>query len=126
MSIISSLQQSLSTAVETLYGQQIELSKLQLQKTPAEFEGQWTLVTFPLLKISRKSPEATAEELGAYLLEHSPLVTGIQVVKGFLNLTIAPSAWLEEFNSIRLDEDFGHQRACLSQHQQATTPRACA
>ena len=111
MSIISSLQQSLSTAVETLYGQQVELSKLQLQKTRAEFEGQWTLVTFPLLKISRKSPEATAEELGAYLLEHSPLVTGIQVVKGFLNLTIAPSAWLEEFNSIRLDEDFGHQRA---------------
>ena len=111
MSIISSLQQSLSTAVETLYGQQVELSKLQLQKTRAEFEGQWTLVTFPLLKISRKSPEATAEELGAYLLEHSSLVTGIQVVKGFLNLTIAPSAWLEEFNSIRLDEDFGHQRA---------------
>lgn len=110
MSIISSLQQSLSTAVEKLYGQQVELSKLQLQKTRAEFEGQWTLVTFPLLKISRKSPEATAEELGAYLLEHSPLVTGIQVVKGFLNLTIAPSAWLEEFNSIRLDEDFGHQR----------------
>ena len=111
MSIISSLQQSLSTAVETLYGQHVELSKLQLQKTRAEFEGQWTLVTFPLLKISRKSPEATAEELGAYLLEHSPLVTGIQVVKGFLNLTIAPSAWLEEFNSIRLDEDFGHQQA---------------
>ena len=79
-------------AVEALYGQQVSATQLQLQRTRSEFEGQWTLVTFPLLKISRKSPEVTAQELGSYLLEHSPLVSSVQVVKGFLNLTIAPLA----------------------------------
>ncbi len=98
-------------AVEALYGQQVSATQLQLQRTRSEFEGQWTLVTFPLLKISRKSPEVTAQELGSYLLEHSPLVSSVQVVKGFLNLTIAPSAWLEELNSIRREEHYGHVQA---------------
>lgn len=98
-------------AVEALYGQQVSATQLQLQRTRSEFEGQWTLVTFPLLKISRKSPEATAQELGSYLLEHSPLVSSVQVVKGFLNLTIAPSTWLEELNSIRHEEHYGHVQA---------------
>ena len=111
MSIIQSLQQSAMEAVEALYGQQVSATQLQLQRTRSEFEGQWTLVTFPLLKISRKSPEATAQELGSYLLEHSPLVSSVQVVKGFLNLTIAPSAWLEELNSIRHEEHYGHVQA---------------
>lgn len=111
MSIIQSLQQSVMEAVEALYGQQVSATQLQLQRTRSEFEGQWTLVTFPLLKISRKSPEATAQELGSYLLEHSPLVSSVQVVKGFLNLTIAPSAWLEELNSIRHEEHYGHVQA---------------
>ena len=111
MSIIQSLQQSVMEAVEALYGQQVSATQLQLQRTRSEFEGQWTLVTFPLLKISRKSPEATAQELGSYLLEHSPLVSSVQVVKGFLNLTIAPSAWLGELNSIRHEEHYGHVQA---------------
>ena len=98
-------------AVEALYGQQVSATQLQLQRTRSEFEGQWTLVTFPLLKISRKSPEVTAQELGSYLLEHSPLVSSVQVVKGFLNLTIAPSAWLGELNSIRHEEHYGHVQA---------------
>ena len=98
-------------AVEALYGQQVSATQLQLQRTRSEFEGQWTLVTFPLLKISRKSPEATAQELGSYLLEHSPLVSSVQVVKGFLNLTIASSAWLEELNGIRHEEHYGHVQA---------------
>lgn len=98
-------------AVEALYGQQVSATQLQLQRTRSEFEGQWTLVTFPLLKISRKSPEVTAQELGSYLLEHSPLVSSVQVVKGFLNLTIAPSAWLGELNSIRHEEHYGHAQA---------------
>ena len=98
-------------AVEALYGQQVSATQLQLQRTRSEFEGQWTLVTFPLLKISRKSPEVTAQELGGYLLEHSPLVSSVQVVKGFLNLTIAPSAWLGELNSIRHEEHYGHVQA---------------
>ncbi len=98
-------------AVEALYGQQVSATQLQLQRTRSEFEGQWTLVTFPLLKISRKSPEVTAQELGGYLLEHSPLVSSVQVVKGFLNLTIAPSAWLDELNSIRHEVHYGHVQA---------------
>ena len=111
MSIIQSLQHAAVEAVKALYGQAPEVSQIQLQKTRSEFEGQWTLVTFPLLKISHKNPEVTAQELGAYLLEHSSLVSGIQVVKGFLNLSIAPSAWVEDFNEIRADETFGHKQA---------------
>ncbi|WP_298526122.1 arginine--tRNA ligase [uncultured Porphyromonas sp.] len=111
MSIIQSLQHATVEAVKALYGQAPEASQIQLQKTRSEFEGQWTLVTFPLLKISHKNPEVTAQELGAYLLEHSSLVAAIQVVKGFLNLSIAPSAWVEDFNEIRADETFGHKQA---------------
>lgn len=111
MSIIQSLQHAAVEAVKALYGQAPEASQIQLQKTRSEFEGQWTLVTFPLLKISHKNPEVTAQELGAYLLEHSPLVAAIQVVKGFLNLSIAPSAWVEDFNEIRANETFGHKQA---------------
>ncbi len=112
MSIVHALQSAVSQAVEQLYGQSVPQEQLQLQKTRSEFEGQWTLVTFPLLKISRKSPEATAQELGQVLLERHPeLVTSVQVVKGFLNLTIATAAWVEDFNAIRLDADHGHIRA---------------
>ncbi|WP_299319680.1 arginine--tRNA ligase [uncultured Porphyromonas sp.] len=112
MSIVHALQSAVSQAVEELYGQSVPQEQLQLQKTRSEFEGQWTLVTFPLLKVSRKSPEATAQELGEALLERHPeLVTSVQVVKGFLNLTIATEAWVEDFNAIRHDADYGHIRA---------------
>ena len=111
MSIIQSLQQATAEAVQALYGQMPTPEQLQFQKTRSEFEGQWTLVAFPLLKISRKNPEATAQEIGAYLQEHCSLVEGIQIVKGFLNLSIAPAAWLEDFNAIRSDKTFGHKQA---------------
>ena len=111
MSIIQSLQQATAEAVQALYGQMPTPEQLQFQKTRSEFEGQWTLVAFPLLKISRKNPEATAQEIGAYLQEHCSLVEGIQIVKGFLNLSIAPAAWIEEFNTIRSDKTFGHKQA---------------
>ena len=111
MSIIQSLQQATAEAVQSLYGQQPTPQQLQFQKTRSEFEGQWTLVTFPLLKISHKNPEMTAQEIGAYLQEHCTLVSGTQVVKGFLNLSIAPAAWLEDFNAIRSDKTFGHKQA---------------
>ena len=111
MSIIQSLQQATAEAVQSLYGQQPTPQQLQFQKTRSEFEGQWTLVTFPLLKISHKNPEVTAQEIGAYLQEHCPLVSGTQVVKGFLNLSIAPAAWIEDFNAIRSDKTFGHKQA---------------
>ena len=111
MSIIQSLLQATSEAVQSLYGQQPTPQQLQFQKTRSEFEGQWTLVTFPLLKISHKNPEVTAQEIGAYLQEHCTLVSGTQVVKGFLNLSIAPAAWIEDFNAIRSDKAFGHKQA---------------
>lgn len=111
MSIIQSLQQATAEAVQALYGQMPTPEQLQFQKTRSEFEGQWTLVAFPLLKISRKNPEATAREIGAYLQEHCSLVEGIQIVKGFLNLSIAPAAWVEDFNAIRSDKTFGHKQA---------------
>jgi len=111
MSIIQSLQQATAEAVQALYGQMPTPEQLQFQKTRSEFEGQWTLVAFPLLKISRKNPEATAQEIGAYLQEHCSLVEGIQIVKGFLNLSIAPAAWVEDFNVIRSDKTFGHKQA---------------
>lgn len=111
MSIIQSLQQATAEAVQALYGQMPTPEQLQFQKTRSEFEGQWTLVAFPLLKISRKNPEATAQEIGAYLQKHCSLVEGIQIVKGFLNLSIAPAAWVEDFNAIRSDKTFGHKQA---------------
>ena len=111
MSIIQSLLQATSEAVQSLYGQQPTPQQLQFQKTRSEFEGQWTLVTFPLLKISHKNPEVTAQEIGAYLQEHCTLVSGTQVVKGFLNLSIAPAAFIEDFNAIRSDKTFGHKQA---------------
>ena len=111
MSIIQSLLQATSEAVQSLYGQQPTPQQLQFQKTRSEFEGQWTLVTFPLLKISHKNPEVTAQEIGAYLQEHCTLISGTQVVKGFLNLSIAPAAWIEDFNAIRSDKAFGHKQA---------------
>ncbi len=111
MSIIQSLQQATAEAVQALYGQMPTPEQLQFQKTRSEFEGQWTLVAFPLLKISRKNPEVTAQEIGAYLQEHCSLVEGIQIVKGFLNLSIAPAAWIEDFNTIRSDKTFGHKQA---------------
>ena len=111
MSIIQSLQQATAEAVQALYGQMPTPEQLQFQKTRSEFEGQWTLVAFPLLKISRKNPEATAQEIGAYLQEHCSLVESIQIVKGFLNLSITPAAWIEDFNTIRSDKTFGHKQA---------------
>lgn len=111
MSIIQSLQQATAEAVQALYGQMPTPEQLQFQKTRSEFEGQWTLVAFPLLKISRKNPEATAQEIGAYLQEHCSLVESIQIVKGFLNLSIAPASWVEDFNAIRSDKTFGHKQA---------------
>ena len=108
MSIISSLERLVAQVATDLYGTTPATGQIQLQKTRSEFEGQWTLVTFPLLKLSRKSPEVTAQEIGERLLQHPELVCGIQIVKGFLNLSISPSAWMNDFNELRQDKHFGH------------------
>lgn len=108
MSIISQLSQGVMHAVEVLYGVQIEAEQIQLQKCKKEFEGHLTLVVFPLLKISKQSPVATAEQIGAYLQNNYDLVSAIQVVKGFLNITVSSEAWLELFDQMSAAEDYGH------------------
>ena len=97
-------------AVKELYGAEIPAQMIQLQKTKANFEGNLTLVTFPLLKTSRKSPEATAQEVGEYLKANCKAIADFNVVKGFLNLVIAPAAWIGLLNDIHANEKFGEQQ----------------
>lgn len=97
-------------AVKELYGAEIPAQMIQLQKTKANFEGNLTLVTFPLLKTSRKSPEATTQEVGEYLKANCKAIADFNVVKGFLNLVIAPAAWIGLLNDIYADEKFGEQQ----------------
>ena len=97
-------------AVKELYGTEIPAQMIQLQKTKANFEGNLTLVTFPLLKTSRKSPETTAQEIGEYLKANCKAIADFNVVKGFLNLVIAPAAWIGLLNDIHANEKFGEQQ----------------
>jgi arginyl-tRNA synthetase len=94
-------------AVKHLYDQEIPENQVSLQDTRAEFEGQITIVVFPVVRFSKKSPEVTATELGEYLVEHIEEITAFNVVKGFLNLTVADSYWLNLFNQDLLSPDFG-------------------
>ena len=97
-------------AVQELYGAEIPAQMIQLQKTKANFEGNLTLVMFPLLKTSRKSPEATAQEVGEYLKANCKAIADFNVVKGFLNLVIAPAAWIGLLNDIHANEKFGEKQ----------------
>ena len=96
-------------AVKALYGQEVPEAMVQLQKTKKEFEGNLTLVVFPFLKMSKKKPEDTAAEIGAYLVGHCPAVASFNVVKGFLNLCIACGAWLDLLADIDSADTFGHR-----------------
>lgn len=97
--------------VKTLYGVDVPEKMVQLQKTKREFEGNVTLVVFPFLKMSRKKPEDTAQEIGEYLAAHCEAVAAFNVVKGFLNIVVAPAAWLSLLADIDADENFGHRQA---------------
>ena len=97
-------------AVKELYGTEVPEKMIQLQKTRSDFEGNLTLVTFPLLKTSHKKPEDTAQDLGEYLKKNCKAVADFNVVKGFLNLVIAQSAWVGLLNDINGDEKFGEKR----------------
>ncbi len=101
------LRKGIREAVASLYGAGAGDDLLQIQKTRKEFEGDYTLVVFPLAKISRHSPEQTARELGEYLTREIDAVTGYNVIKGFLNLTIAPSEWASRLNDINKEENYG-------------------
>ena len=101
------ISQAAGEAVKALYGVEASEKMLQLQKTRSEFEGNLTLVVFPFVKMARKSPEQTGEEIGRYLVDHCEAVSGYNVVKGFLNLSVSNEAWLRLLESIDSDENYG-------------------
>jgi len=96
-----------ANAVKTLYGLDTAVNQIQLQKTKKEFEGELTVVIFPFVKAARKSPEQTGGEIGEYLQKNNPLVSSYNVIKGFLNLSIDKSYWLETLSEIHTNKQFG-------------------
>ncbi len=106
MNIENYISGAVRQAVETLYGE-LGGEPLQIQKTRREFEGDYTLVTFPLLRRSRKSPEATATEIGEYLTSHVAEIRAYNVIKGFLNLSLAGSFWASRFTELAADDHYG-------------------
>ena len=107
MNIEQKLVSSVIGGLKVLYGQDVPAAQVQLQKTKKEFEGHLTLVVFPFLRMSKKGPEQTAQEIGEYLQANEPSVAAFNVIKGFLNLTIASSAWIELLNGIHADKQYG-------------------
>ena len=109
MKIENQIASSVIASVKELYGQDVPMSMVQLQKTKSNFEGNLTLVVFPFLKISKQKPEDTAKAIGELLVRDCPAVASFNVVKGFLNLNIAKEAWVDLLNDIHADEKFGEK-----------------
>ena len=111
MSIDSIISAAAAEALKALYGLEVEAATITSQTTKKEFEGNLTLVVFPYLKASRKSPEATAQELGAYMQEHCEAVRSFNVIKGFLNIVIEPKFWLGVLDHVHSTENYGFTAA---------------
>ena len=111
MKIEQQIMAAAQAAVKALYGQEVPEKMVQLQKTRSEFEGNLTLVVFPFVKMARKSPEQTAQELGEYLVQNCEAISKFNVVKGFLNLCIADQAWLSLLQDIDKEEHYGEKQA---------------
>lgn len=109
MKIENQIASSVIASVKELYGQDVPLSMVQLQKTKSNFEGNLTLVVFPFLKMSRQKPEDTAQAIGELLVRDCSAVDSFNVVKGFLNLNIAKEAWVGLLNDMHADEKFGEK-----------------
>ena len=108
MQIESTLTAAILTAIKNLYGQDVPEKMVQLSATKKEFEGHLTLIVFPFLKMSRKAPEATAQEIGQYLVDNLPdVVARFNVIKGFLNMVIADACWVSLLTDIQKDERWG-------------------
>ncbi|MBQ8866262.1 MAG: arginine--tRNA ligase [Bacteroidaceae bacterium] len=107
MTIEEKIVSSVIDGIKALYGQEATTAQVQLQKTKKEFEGHLTLVVFPFLKMSRKSPEQTATEIGEYLKANCPAVAAFNVIKGFLNLTISSDCWIDLLNTIHANASYG-------------------
>ena len=111
MNILSEINKAAKEAVKALYGQDVPEKMVQVQKTKKEFEGSLTIVVFPFLKMSKKKPEDTAQEIGQWLKENCKAVADFNVVKGFLNIVIDKAAWLSMLNDINKDEHYGEVAA---------------
>ena len=111
MNVESQISNSIVKAVKELYGADVTAEQAALQKTKSNFEGNVTLVVFPLLRISHKKPEDTAQDIGEYLARNCEAVADFNVVKGFLNITIASKAWLSLLNDIDKAPRFGEKTA---------------
>lgn len=107
MKIEATITSAVVKALQNLYQLEVEATAIQLQKTKKEFDGHLTLVVFPYLKASRKNPEATANEIGEYLVANEPTIAAFNVIKGFLNLVIATSAWVEQLGEIHSNDTYG-------------------
>lgn len=107
MAIESVISKAVAQAVKDLYGLEIPADKIVPQATRKDFEGNVTVVVFPFLKASKKSPEETGAQIGEWLVDNEPAVNKFNVVKGFLNISISPSYWIEKLNEIAADPDFG-------------------
>jgi arginyl-tRNA synthetase len=107
MNIEQNLQNTIIDALNELYHANVDASQITLQKTKKEFKGHYTLVTFPLLKISKKNPEQTAQEIGNYLMDKTSFIAEYNVIKGFLNLTVASNVWIRLLEEIDAAPDFG-------------------
>ena len=111
MDIQKEITSAVLKAVKELYGADVPEKMVQLQNTKEGFKGNLTLVVFPFLKTSRKKPEDTAQDIGQWLQQNTPVISQFNVVKGFLNLVIAPAAWISLLNDINSDEHFGEKQA---------------
>ena len=111
MDIQKEITNAVLKAVKELYGADVPEKMVQLQNTKEGFEGNLTLVVFPFLKTSRKKPEDTAQDIGQWLQQNTQVISQFNVVKGFLNLVIAPAAWISLLNDINSDEHFGEKQA---------------
>ena len=107
MNIDNYISELLLAIAQQLYGDNVTAQHIQIQKTRKEFEGDYTLVTFPLLKLSRKAPEATANEIGEKLVESCAEVGGYKVIKGFLNISLKADFWKNRFDQIASTENYG-------------------
>jgi arginyl-tRNA synthetase len=107
MNIENKLIDAVKNGLKALYGQDVDAAQIQLQKTKKEFEGHLTVVVFPFLRMSKKGPEQTAQEIGEYLKANEPAVAAFNVIKGFLNITIASAVWVELLNEVHANKNYG-------------------
>lgn len=107
MNIELSIQQNVAAAVNSIYGLSMDAAQIQIQKTKKEFEGDLTVVTFPFVKAAKKSPEQVGQEIGDFLISQNSFIESYNIIKGFLNLVIKSSYWLDNLNSIQSDVNFG-------------------